>query len=126
MVRWQGVKFERDARADATKVKQPGKPTKDAPPKATYRKGSVAEKYGPLFEGMPAKSHHKDPSQSEVLQHIIQTLCATGEACDEARAVSVFDMLRHYRYRIIQFTDDAWIGRNTQRESQRRGESLFS
>ena len=81
----QGVRFERDARADATKVKQPGKPTKNAPPKATYRKGSVAEKYGPLFEGMPAKSHHKEPSQSEIIQHIIQTLSATGEACDWSR-----------------------------------------
>jgi hypothetical protein len=72
---------------------------------------------------MPAKSHHKDPSQSEILQHIIHTLSATGEACDEARAMSVFDMLRHYRYRIIRFADNAWIGRNTQQQSQAGGAS---
>jgi len=40
-----------------------------------------------------------------------------------ARAMSVFDMLRHYRYRIIRFADNAWIGRNTQQQSQVGGAS---
>jgi hypothetical protein len=37
--------------------------------------------------------------------------------------LSVFDMLRHYRYRIIRFADNAWIGRNTQQQSQAGGAS---
>jgi hypothetical protein len=37
--------------------------------------------------------------------------------------MSVFDMLRHYRYRIIRFADNAWIGRNTQQQSQVGGAS---
>jgi RecA-family ATPase len=110
VVRWQGVCFEKDAAADASKVKQPGKPTKDAPSKVTYRKGSVAEKYGPLFEGMPAKSHHKDPSQSEVIVHIITTISACGDECDSVKALRIFDLLRNPRYRIIKFIDDQWQG----------------
>jgi hypothetical protein len=35
--------------------------------------------------------------------------------------MSVFDMLRHYR--IIRFADNAWIGRNTQQQSQVGGAS---
>jgi hypothetical protein len=110
VVRWQGVCFEKDAAADASKVKQPGKPTKDAPSKVTYRKGSVAEKYGPLFEGMPAKSHHKDPSQSEVIVYIITTISACGDECDSVKALRIFDLLRNPRYRIIKFIDDQWQG----------------
>ncbi len=110
VVRWQAVRFEKDAAADASKVKQPGKPMKEAQPKVTYRKGSVAEKYGPLFEEMPAKSHHKDPSQSDVIVHIITTLTACGDECDAVKALRIFDLLRNPRYRIIKFIDDQWQG----------------
>jgi hypothetical protein len=112
VVRWQGVKFERDARADATKVKQPGKPTKDAPPKATYRKGSVAEKYGPMFEGMPPLNNEMPRENSEVLTHIMKVVQESGEACDDKKAQRIFDNLRQKFYSFITFKDGFWQGRN--------------
>lgn len=123
VVRWEGVRFERDEAADASLIRKPGKAAKEAPAKATYhRKGGVAAKYAPLFEAMPAKTHHKDPTASEVIQHIIQVLTASGELCDEVRAVSIFDMLRHYKYGVIQFVNDVWVGRQTAKTSQEGGE----
>ncbi len=109
VVRWKGVTFERDAGADATKVKQPGKAAKEAPA-ATYARGGVAQKYGPLFETMPPLTHSKDAACSEVIQHIIATLAALGEACDLQRASRTFDLLRSARYRIISFQNNRWIG----------------
>ena len=108
-MRWQGVKFERDARADASKVKQPGKAAKEAP-QATYRRGGIAQKYGPLFEDMPPMAHSKDAAQSEVVQHVITTLTHLGETCDLERARRTFDLLRNPRYRILQFQNDCWQG----------------
>jgi RecA-family ATPase len=123
VVRWQDARFERDSGADASKVKQPGKAAKEAAPKATYRKGSIAERYGHLFEEMPAKAHHKNPAESEVIGHIMETIRASGEDCDGARATKVFDMLRHYRYGVIRFVDCVWVGRNTPQGSAEGGAS---
>lgn len=109
VVRWKGVTFERDATADASKVKQPGKPAKEAP-KATYRRGGIAEKYGAIFDSMPPMAHAKDAAQSEVVQHIITTLTGMGEACDLERGRRTFDLLRNPRYRILQFQNDRWQG----------------
>lgn len=111
VVRWQGVRFERDARADATKVKQPGKAAKEAP-QATYRRGGTAQKYGPLFENMPPMAHAKDAAQSEVVQHVITTLTDLGETCDLERARRTFDLLRNPRYRILHFQNERWQGVN--------------
>lgn len=110
VVRWQGVAFERDASADASRVRQPGKPGKEAAAKATYRKGSVAERYGPMFETMPPLTHGSDVEASEVIQHIVATLTSVGEACEVGRARRIFDLLRNPRYRIIRFEDDRWHG----------------
>ncbi|MBX7210177.1 MAG: helicase RepA family protein [Verrucomicrobiaceae bacterium] len=109
VVRWQGVRFEKDAAADASKVKQPGKAAKEAP-QATYRRGGIAQKYGPLFENMPPLAHSKDPAQSEVVRHVIATMAGMGEACDLERARRTFDLLRNPRYRILQFQNDRWQG----------------
>jgi RecA-family ATPase len=111
VVRWQGVCFERDATADASKVKQPGKEGK-IPSTATYRRGSVAERYGSIFEKMPPKAHHKEKDQSEVLAHIAGTVSLIGEPADLGHAAKIFDVLRNKRYAILRFVDGCWIGRN--------------
>jgi RecA-family ATPase len=111
VVRWRGVSFERDADADASRIRLPGKEGK-IPSTATYRRGSVAERYGSIFEKMPPKAHHKEKDQSEVLAHIAGTVSLIGEPADLGHAAKIFDVLRNKRYAILRFVDGSWIGRN--------------
>lgn len=110
VVRWQGVMFGRDDTADPTRIRKPGKAAK-APAAASYRRGSVAERYRPLFERMPPFAHgRRQDGESAVIRHIRETLETIGEACDSAKARRVFDSLRHRAYRLIVFVGDHWQG----------------
>jgi RecA-family ATPase len=111
VVRWRGVSFERDADADASRIRLPGKEGK-IPSTATYRRGSVAERYGSIFEKMPPKANHKERELSEVLAHIAETVSLIGEPADLGHAAKIFDVLRNKRYAILRFVDGCWIGRN--------------
>jgi hypothetical protein len=111
VVRRRGVSFERDAHADASRIRLPDKEGK-IPSTATYRRGSVAERYGSIFEKMPPKTHHKEKDQSEVLAHIAGIVSLTGEPADLGHAAKIFDILRNKRYAIFRFVDGCWIGRN--------------
>jgi hypothetical protein len=113
VVRWQHPCFMRDAAADASRVKQPGKAAKDAPPKVTYRrggKGSLAGVYGPLLEHMPPLSNEMPRETSEVLNHIAATVRQTGEDCDVDKAQRIFDNLRQKYYSLIIFKNGLWQG----------------
>jgi RecA-family ATPase len=90
VVRWQNVTFEPDANADASKVKQPGKTTKASTPKATYRVGSLAEKYGQLLEHMPPLKHHKEPGQSAVLEFICEKVAGEEGECSLEKAERIY------------------------------------
>ena len=109
VVRWQGVQFERDDHADAMAIRKPGKNGKE-PSKATYRKGSMAERYGPVFETMPPLMHSGIPEESPVLNHIAATLASIGESCDTRKARRIFDNLRQRHYGLIVFRDECWQG----------------
>ena len=114
MVRWQGVKFERDAAADASKVKQPGKPTKDAPTKATYKAGSVAKLYGDELETMPPLKHDRDPSQSEVVAHICEKVAGIEGECSLVEGQRIYHALACMKHNcpiIFDRSTCLWRGR---------------
>ena len=111
VVRWENVMFARDARADASRIRQPGKAAKK-PSKATYHRGSVADRYRPVFERMPPLTHGTNHEESAVFRHIKQTLAMVGEECDTDRARKIFDILRNNKYKVIVFQGDYWQGCN--------------
>ena len=109
VVRWQAVHFERDSAADATRIRQPGKSAKE-PKKGTYRRGSVAERYGALFESMEPIEHHAPDEQSPLLLHIAETITKVGGTCDSVKARQIFDSLRHRSCSILVFRNERWFG----------------
>ena len=109
VVRWETVTFARDDRADASCIRKPGKSAKE-PSKASYRRGSLAERYSAIFERMPPQTHDRDEAKSGVLAHICATLASIGDACDTARAKRIFDNLRHHHYGIFVFRNERWQG----------------
>jgi len=124
VVRWQTVQFDRDVRADASRIRQPGKTAKE-PSKATYRRGSVAERYRSLFNRMSPFSHaREEDGGSAVLRHICETLETVGEPCDSDKARRIFDSLRHRAYKIIVFRNDCWQGCNFTPSDEPRGGAL--
>lgn len=90
VVRWRHPCFARDAAADASRVKQPGKATKNSSPKVTYRVGSLAEQYGQLLERMPPLKHDKEPEQSAVLEFIIGKVAEVEGACSLEKAGRIY------------------------------------
>ena len=109
VVRWQGVTFARDERADASCIRKPGKAAKE-PSRTTYRRGSMADRYGAAFEPMEPKEHYAPDEESPLLLHIALTVACTGEACDTEKARRIFDALRHQSRGILVFLDDRWQG----------------
>jgi len=109
VVRWQSVMFSRDSAADASRIRQPGKSAKE-PSKGTYRRGSVAERYGVLFESMEPIEHHAPDEQSPLLLHISETITKVGGTCDFANARRIFDSLRHRSCSILVFRNERWFG----------------
>ena len=112
MVRWQNVKFERDASADATRVKQPGKA---AAPKATYKMGSTADRYGALLENMPPLKHHRDPAQSQVVAYICQQVAILDGECPTEEGRRIYYCLANMKRKCPILFDAAtrlWRGRS--------------
>ena len=109
VVRWENVTFARDDSADASCIRKPGQSAKE-PAKATYRRGSLAERYSGIFDRMQPYTHDRDDSKSAVLAHICGTLETIGEKCDIARAKRIFDNLRHHHYGIFIFRNERWQG----------------
>jgi RecA-family ATPase len=113
VVRWQGVKFERDARADATKVKQPGKAA-TVLSKATYKAGSVAKLYGDELETMPPLKHDRDPSQSEVVAHICEKVAGIEGECSLVEGQRIYHALACMKHNcpiIFDRSTRLWRGR---------------
>lgn len=109
VVRWQGVTFARDDRADASRIRKPGKGAKE-PSKATYRKGSYAERYGAMFTGLEPTEHYAPDETSPLLLHIANSLKSLGESCDTEKARRIFDGLRHHSCGILVFRNERWQG----------------
>jgi RecA-family ATPase len=112
VVRWRGVVFEPDASADAKAVRKPGKPAKAASRagRTTYRKGSMAERYGCAFRAMEPMEHRSPDEESPVLQHIARTVQSVGESCDIGKARRIFDALRHRSCALVVFRNERWQG----------------
>lgn len=109
VVRWETVTFARDDRADASCIRKPGKSAKE-PSKASYRRGSLAERYGSLFLQMKPLAHHAPDEESPVILHIVETVTTVGETCDVAKARRIFDGLRHRSCGMLVFRNDRWQG----------------
>ncbi len=92
VVRWQNVTFEPDARADASRVKQPGKASA-MPSKATYKIGSVGELFGDLFEHMPPMKHDRDPSLSALVAHICERVATQEGECSLPEGLRIYKCL---------------------------------
>ena len=109
VVRWENVTFARDDSADASCIRKPGQSAKE-PAKATYRRGSLAERYSGVFDRMPPQTHDREDAKSDVLSYICLTLETIGEKCDIARAKRIFNNLRHHHYAIFIFRNERWQG----------------
>ena len=79
VVRWQAVHFERDDSADPSKLRDPKTAGKTS--KATYRRGSVADRYGDMLKKMPPLKHDKDPTQSAVVAFICDQITKMEGEC---------------------------------------------
>jgi hypothetical protein len=117
-VRWTSCIFQRDPRADATRVKVLGKAAARATqePQSHYRRGSNADRYGAMFEQMPPIANHIEMELSDVLRHIQRTIEASGESCTLLKAKNVFDSLRHKSCGILVFEMPCWRGRKHRSE----------
>ena len=114
VVRWQGVKFERDAAADASKVKQPGKAA-TVSSKASYKLGSVADNYGELLEIMPPLKHDKDPTLSDVIAYICEKVASLEGECSTKEGQRIYYCLANMKRKSPLLFDRAtklWRGRN--------------
>lgn len=120
VVRWIGPIFERDGRADATRIKTPSNNRKQrTEPSVTYRRGSHRDRFGPMFENMRPLANDKDPAQSDILRHIRETVEASGEPCSLEKAQSIFDSLRRKDCGILVFTAPYWQGKTSaEKEAQ--------
>ena len=88
VVRWQAVHFERDDSADPSKLRDPKTAGKTS--KATYRMGSVADRYGEMMEAMPPLKHDKDPEFSQVIAYICEHVAATEGECSLAEGQRIY------------------------------------
>lgn len=91
VVRWAGAIFERDENADPERLREVGKPAKKS--KATYRTGSMAERYGALLEKMPPLPHHRDPALSQVVAFIAEAVAASEGECSIEEAARIHHAL---------------------------------
>lgn len=78
VVRWSSCLFQRDATADATRIKTatPGKRPQNI---ASYKSGSVAAKYGSLLTTMPPLTNDHDASLSAVVGFVCDIIA--GVVC---------------------------------------------
>lgn len=113
VVRWRNVIFEPDASADAKAIRKPGKPAKGATGagKTSYRRGSIADRYGPIFRSLEPCAHDKPDEVSPVLAQIAATLATIGEVSDTGKARRIFDGLRHHSCGVLVFRNGLWQGR---------------
>jgi RecA-family ATPase len=118
VVRWTSCIFQRDPRADASRVKVLGKSVGRAKqePQSYYRRGSNADRYGAMFEQMPPLANHAEMDLSDVLRHIQRTIEASGESCTLLKAKNVFDSLRHKSCGIFVCEMPCWRGRKHRSE----------
>ena len=113
VVRWQAVHFGRDDSADPSKLRDPKTAGKTS--KATYRRGSSAEIYGPSLLEMPPMSNEKDPSLSEVITYICERVAQMEGECSLKEGQRIFYCLANMKKNSPIIFDRAtrlWRGRN--------------
>jgi hypothetical protein len=116
VVQWRGVQFERDNDADPNRLRAAKAEAK--PSKATYKVGSLAEKYGPLCETMPPLKNDRDPSLSEVVAFICQRVAAAEGECSLAQGTRVYHAFACMSSRgkngpiVFERSTKLWRGRN--------------
>lgn len=88
VVRWEGVQFHRDNTADPERLRSHGTATKTS--KATYKMGSLAERYGTLCEKMPPLKNDKDPSLSDVVAYICEQVAKAEGECSLAQGIRIY------------------------------------
>jgi len=113
VVRWSSCLFQRDATADATRIKTntPGKRPQNV---ASYKSGSVAAKYGALLTTMPPLTNDHDASLSAVVGFVCDIIAGVDGKCDLAEGKRVFNCLSVMKNGPLVFdrATRLWRGRN--------------